>query len=858
MGFFYNEQSKRRGKSHVAKGRISVDAISILHTERCNACPLDKERLLHPKMDPTGSNTPVVYMLGEAPGAEEDERGEQFIGDAGRLLRPEIPKRWRGKIRWNNTLRCRPPKNRDPLPVETECCRQFIVEDIQRTKPKAIFGFGNVPLRWVTGSAGIGLWRGRRVAVQVGTHKCWFFPMHHPAYISRIQGRQQSELNEEVERNFYRDIDRAFEFLERDYFEPRVESEGYLDNIEWVFGSGDRDYSKVQAWLDELRSNKLNAVDIETQNLRPYGKGSAMLTAAVGTYDKTYAFPLDHPNAWGLRLRNKVLGLFEEFLYDAATLVVQKLEFEQEWFAWYYGLELLEYRFGKWEDTLSASYVLDMRKGMHNLGTITQRFLGFDVKSLSPAMNMANMVDEPLEKVLPYNGLDTKYTELVWHLLDAEMGLKDNKCVRPAYEYHADLTTAIVAAQFLGVRPNHKELASIDLDLSAKAASIEKRIQADKDVKLFVKKYGSFDPASATKDLLIFFRDFLRVAEGRSHKNKQGYTTDDKMLEKIKHKVPVARLLQQLRTVTKNKSNYIDGTLKHIDPDGRIHTNYTHTYTSTTRLSSENPNLQNYPARKDHYIRAVIGADEDCKLVAFDYGQIDARNIAMYSGDRYYMEALFKNYDIHMEWANKIVDAYPKVLDITIERYGLDKKIDEEDLIKQFRSLSVKNEWTFPLFYGADADQVAGHVKVPSRHIRPLFDEFWDTFSGVKEWQEEIIETYKQDGYVMSLNGHRMHGPLKINELLNRPIQCATAEIVGDAMVRTGLEGWWCNMQIHDDLTFNVPYDNDFDRNIEKIAKIMCLVPFDWITVPIVVEAKVGNNWHEMEAYGDFNSEEYR
>jgi len=420
-----------------------------------------------------------------------------------------------------------------------------------------------------------------------------------------------------------------------------------------------------------------------------------------------------------------------------------------------------------------------------------------------------------------------------------------------------DLCSSLVAAQIQGMHPNLKALKSIGTDLKKKIKSLERDIQNDRDVKRFKRKYTDFNPHSNTKDLLIFFRDFLKLKEGVSYKNKQRYSTDDKMLERIKDKVPVARLIQEIRTVTKNKATYIDRTIELIDPDGCIHTTFNHTFTSTTRLSSEDPNVQNYPARKDHYIRAVLDAFIGKRLVALDYGQIDARNIAIYSNDRYFIEALYNNLDIHMEWTEKLVRAYPKVQDITIKNFQLEKNVDDKVLMDTFRKV-VKNKWTFPLFYGSTDEQSSTRLEIPVRKITPLYEEFWDVFSGVKAWQDKMIEDYKTTGYVETFGGHRLHGPLKINELLNRPIQCATAEIVGDAMIRTGLSGYWCNVQIHDDLMFNIDYDNSFDRNVENIAEIMCCVPFDWVTVPITVEVSEGPNWHDMEPYGVFSSEEYK
>ena len=172
-------------------GKTGSLPIELLHRSECKACPLNNQYgLAHPHMEPTGSKRPVVYMLGEAPGADEDKSGEQFVGKAGKTLRSRIPEEWEDHLRWNNCVRTRPRSgdaNRPPTPVEIECCRPSVVRDIEASKPRAIFGFGNVPLEWSTGQAGITKWRGRRFPLKVGKHTCWYYPMFHPSYVNRKQ-----------------------------------------------------------------------------------------------------------------------------------------------------------------------------------------------------------------------------------------------------------------------------------------------------------------------------------------------------------------------------------------------------------------------------------------------------------------------------------------------------------------------------------------------------------------------------------------------------------------------------------------------------------------------------------------------
>jgi len=138
--------------------------VALLHKLECKACPLNTT--LHGKLQPTGNERPLVYILGEGAGKTEIEEQEQFVGASGQLLRAYIPRVLKDKVRFNNTVRCRPPQNATPERTELECCRPSVASDIERSRPKAVFGFGNVPLEWVSGFNGITLWRGRRMPIR--------------------------------------------------------------------------------------------------------------------------------------------------------------------------------------------------------------------------------------------------------------------------------------------------------------------------------------------------------------------------------------------------------------------------------------------------------------------------------------------------------------------------------------------------------------------------------------------------------------------------------------------------------------------------------------------------------------------
>src|ERR1700754_39063 len=195
--------------------RISGPSFELLHKLECRACPLDKIKTnRHPHMKPTGSKEPVIYILGEAPGKQEDATGKQFIGASGEILRARIPKQWRDQVRFNNVVRTRPVDNATPQRIEIECCRPSVERDIVATKPKVIWGFGGVPLTWAAKTTGIQDWRGRRIPVNIGGHECWYYPMLHPSFLLRIRkdwtrSRGPKAIGSELERMFVFDIKNA-------------------------------------------------------------------------------------------------------------------------------------------------------------------------------------------------------------------------------------------------------------------------------------------------------------------------------------------------------------------------------------------------------------------------------------------------------------------------------------------------------------------------------------------------------------------------------------------------------------------------------------------------------------------------
>src|SRR5216684_7939641 len=271
-------------------------------------------------MEPTGSNKPLVLMLAEAPGKVEDEKNEQMVGDSGKFLRPLIPNYFRDKVAWDNIIRCRPPKNRDPEKIEVECCRPRHISYIEQIKPKAIFGFGNVPLEWVINQTGISKWRGRRIPVKIGNHECWYYPMFHPSFLIRngdnnTKSTNQDKINNKVAFEF--DLKRAFGEVYKDNLPSPIihTTKETKDDIVCITGKEPNALKTVLNFLKFASQKEYSGLDYETQNLRPYLEDSRILTIAVSTLEQTLAFGLNHPQVgWSKREKEVLNEAYVDYL----------------------------------------------------------------------------------------------------------------------------------------------------------------------------------------------------------------------------------------------------------------------------------------------------------------------------------------------------------------------------------------------------------------------------------------------------------------------------------------------------------------------------------------------------------------
>ena len=836
-----------------------------------------------PIMDPTVVKGGQIYFLAEAPGRDEDENtGRPLTGPSGSLLRECIPGRLEDDCSFDNVINCRPPKNRPPQWNEIECCRPRRTKFIEQAKPGLIVGLGAVPLQAVLGSTDLQGMRGRLFAVKFGDHPCWFLPTYHPSFILQIAKNKAKPLNSMMGHCFRMDIRKAFD-LAADLEAPHIDTEAEIrSNIQCFDGSKPEHGQRLIDLLHKARKAKIKAVDIETKGLRPYKPGAAIMTAAFSFGSTNFAFAVDHPAAkWPSHMRLKIKILFESIIKDNTIKIAHNVPFEVEWFIWYFGKQIVNHH--AWHCTQMQAHFLDERRGKSRstdekdrraayqaLDFLCKQHFGFTYKSLFK-LDKKDMSRADLGETLLYNGVDAKVDLRLHHRqvkLLRKFGLYD------AYMEARPRQTSVAMMQFLGVNVDQREVKKAQDKLTPEIAKLGADIANLAVVKAFVRDHKEFNPASGDHVITIF-KDYLKRPEievrqeryeahdfNKSSASKKKYdagvsvkySVDKNVLDQIDH--PLAELIVVLRNRSKLKSTYVDclelGKGDGIYPDNKIHCSFNTTFAETGRTSADAINMQNFPQRNDAWVRNQIAAVDGEVLLALDYGQLEACTAAMCSKDKVLVKALWEDYDIHMEWAEKTAYQYPSII-------GGVKYIKDKDVMKKFRS-RIKNKLVFPAIFGAQDSSIAGYLDMPVEEISKLMREFWKTFYGLADWQDKLMKRYYEVGYVESPTGRRRHYPMTRNQAINDPIQSVACDIVCDSMnvlseIAATTQQWHLHpiLNIHDDLTLTVPDDDRvIEKTIRDVYQVMLTPDFDFINVPLSVTCSIGKHWYKMAEVGKF------
>lgn len=394
------------------------------------------------------------------------------------------------------------------------------------------------------------------------------------------------------------------------------------------------------------------------------------------------------------------------------------------------------------------------------------------------------------------------------------------------------LCEVLASMEFYGVKADAEGIKAFGEDLKIKIDQLTSQI--------YMYAGKEFNIASTKQLGEVLFEDLGLPAK---KKTKSGYSTNADVLESLMDKHPIVPLIVEYRTLTKLNSTYVDGLLKLIHPDGRVHSVFKQTETRTGRISSTEPNMQNIPVRKEigRNMRKFFVAEDGYTLLDADYSQIELRVLASVCGDKNMQEAFSEGRDIHTSTAAQVFD------------------IPEDFVTPEMRSAA--KAVNFGIIYGIGAFSLSKDIGVTVAEAKRYIKNYLDNFPKVSEFMDKTVDDGIKNGYVTTLFGRRRYIPelSASNKVLqafgkraamNAPIQGAAADIIKIAMVRVykklreeKLDARLI-LQVHDELIIEAA-EKDKDR-AEKILKDEMENAVK-LAVPMTVDVNSGRSWYEAK-----------
>jgi DNA polymerase-1 len=487
---------------------------------------------------------------------------------------------------------------------------------------------------------------------------------------------------------------------------------------------------------------------------------------------------------------------------------------------------------GVTRDTALAAYLARPDQRSYDLTDLALRYLHRELRVDTPTngqltlegLGEAHEVEQNLM-------LRARATLDLADAIDAELSRDGELSTRLLAEVELPLVGVLAGMERMGIAADTDYLTDLEAQF---AAGVKDAAQAAYAV---VGREFNLGSPKQLQEIL-----FVELGLPKTKKIKTGYTTDADALQWLYAQQPhpvLAHLLRH-RDVARLKST-VDGLLKSVSDDGRIHTTFNQTVAATGRLSSTDPNLQNIPIRtqEGRLIRRafVVGAGFDSLLTA-DYSQIEMRIMAHLSGERALIEAFNSGADFHAVTASSV--------------FGVPAG---EVTADQRRKIKAMN---YGLAYGLSAFGLSQQLGITAEEARGLMEEYFSRFGGVRDYLNEVVARARQDGYTQTILGRRRYLPDLVSDnrqrremaermALNAPIQGSAADIMKKAMLltdaavrRAGLRSRML-LQVHDELVFEVAADEQ--ERLEEIVRAEMGGAYP-LSVPLEVSVGFGRDWH--------------
>ncbi len=491
---------------------------------------------------------------------------------------------------------------------------------------------------------------------------------------------------------------------------------------------------------------------------------------------------------------------------------------------------------GELFDTMLAHYLLFPEK-RHNLTILSQEYLKYTPVPIEDLIGkkgktQISMRQVSIDKIYQYAAEDADLTFRLKNILEKE--LVKNNLFKLATEIEFPLVYVLSDMEHTGVKIDSEKLKAFENDLIENLKISEEKIY---------KYSGEEFNISSPKQLGVILFERLKIINNPKKTKTQQYSTEESELQKLNKTHPIVEEILNYRSMAKLLSTYANALPKLVNSStGRIHTSYNQAVTTTGRLSSTNPNLQNIPIRTEEgrKIRAAfIPSEDENILVSADYSQIELRIMAHLSNDQNMLHAFANSEDIHTATAAKIFAT-------------------SEDLVTREMRNKAKSA-NFGIIYGISSFGLSQNLSISSSEAKEIIDSYFNSYPDVKKYMTKSVNEAREKGFVETLFGRKrnleninsQNNLVKGNDernAINAPIQGTSADIIKLAMINCKQKFEENNlkskmiMQVHDELVFDVK-----KSELEKVKEIVKneMENVVKLNVKLIVEIGKGNNWIE-------------
>lgn len=596
---------------------------------------------------------------------------------------------------------------------------------------------------------------------------------------------------------------------------------------------------RLKHWVARAEEVGYCAVDLETDSLDSAAANLVGVCLSVADNEACY-IPLGHTGGGDLLgdgapdqiPMDDALKILEPMLHNAAILKIgQNFKYDLGVFQ-RYGLHPTPF-----DDTMLLSFALSCglhSHGMDNLSMMYFEHQPIPFKEVAGTGKAQKTFNElTLDVATPYAAEDADVTLRLWKLLKPKLATEQVASVYETLE--RGMPTVLANMENNGIKVDKAVLARLSGDFEQKKGGLEAQAH-----ELAGRPFNLGSP----KQLGEILFDEMGLPGGK--KTKTGaWQTGAGVLEGLAAEHELAQTVLDWRHYAKLKSTYTDTLPLEINPDtGRVHTSYALASTSTGRLSSSDPNLQNIPIRTEdgRKIRTAFVAEPGHMLVAADYSQVELRILAHVADLASMKQAFADGVDIHAMTASEMFGVPIEGMDGSVRR----------------RAKAIN----FGIIYGISAFGLANNLGISRTEAKEYIDSYFEKFPGIKEYMELTKNDARENGYVKTLFGRKCHvkgindrnGAMRgfaERQAINAPIQGGASDIMRRAMMRmpaaiAEVDGARMLLQVHDELVFEVP--EGLTETLIKTAKSVmekACAPAVHLSVPLVVDAKAASNWND-------------